>query len=392
MLAHVLTNRFLEPVASLGTVARYTPYVVLGSAAFLSLAFARGRALFAVLTLLPAYFAFDLGLLESENRLVAGTVYGALCIFVPANLAIYALTRERGALNAYGLRRLALIIFECLVVIAVIAESNYLIAQALYWSRHESGIEAKALAMPPIGIVAIAFAFVTAAACAWFRTSVVDAGLAGAIAAFVIACSAPFSPEVFSAYTTTAGIILMFAVLHDSYRMAFHDELTGLPGRRALNQRLMGVMGHYTIAMLDVDHFKSFNDHWGHAVGDQVLKLVASRLRRIERGGTAYRYGGEEFAIVFPGRRLDDVLPALEKLCNAIAAHRFLIRQSRRQRKSQPAPPESPSTEPRKWDHVTVSIGVAESDEHLPTPEDVLKAADRALYRAKSGGRNRVNS
>jgi diguanylate cyclase (GGDEF)-like protein len=388
-IASFLVSRFAEPAPTLGALVRYTPYVILGSSAFLSLAFARGRALFAVLSLAPAYLAFDSGWFESGDPLTARTVYAAVCIFVPANLAIYVMTRERGALNAYGLRRFALIVFECLLVLAFVVESNHTVADVLYWPQPGDGA---GLRMPPMGVALAVAAFLLAVISGWLKRSIIDAGLAGAIAASSLAFSAPHTPEVFVTYMAAAALIMTLAVLHDSYEMAFHDELTGLPGRRALNQRLMGLIGHYTIAMLDIDHFKSFNDHWGHAVGDQVLKLVASRLRRIERGGTAFRYGGEEFAIVFPGKRLDEVLPSLERLCEAIAAHRFLIRRGSRGKNRRIPLPYPPSSESRKWDHLTVSIGVAESEEHLATPDDVLKAADRALYRAKSEGRNRVNT
>ena len=76
-------------------------------------------------------------------------------------------------------------------------------------------------------------------------------------------------------------------------------------------QYLDGIKGLYTIAMVDVDHFKTFNDKHGHDVGDQVLQLVASRLARSPGGGRAYRYGGEEFTLIFPGRTREQALPHL---------------------------------------------------------------------------------
>src|SRR3546814_5904189 len=71
------------------------------------------------------------------------------------------------------------------------------------------------------------------------------------------------------------------AVAHEAYQMAFRDELTGLPGRRALNERMQRLGRNYVLAMSDVDHFKKFNDTHGHDVGDQVLRLVASKLSKI---------------------------------------------------------------------------------------------------------------
>ncbi|MER3423211.1 MAG: GGDEF domain-containing protein, partial [Nitrospiraceae bacterium] len=79
-------------------------------------------------------------------------------------------------------------------------------------------------------------------------------------------------------YFAAAGLVLTLAVLQTSYAMAYHDDLTGLPGRRALNETLLKLSGRYTIAMVDVDHFKTFNDQYGHDVGDQVLRMVASHV------------------------------------------------------------------------------------------------------------------
>jgi len=173
--------------------------------------------------------------------------------------------------------------------------------------------------------------------------------------------------------------------------MAFYDELTGLPGRRALNERLGSLDSNFTLAMVDIDHFKAFNDTWGHDVGDQVLKLVAARLRRVGGGGMAYRYGGEEFVILFAARRGIGVIRQLETLCKNIAGYKVMLRDSGRRRRATPvrAGPGAPAGQ---WISVTVSIGVAERTDRTEMPERVLEAADKALYRAKAEGRNRVVS
>ncbi|MBD9413860.1 GGDEF domain-containing protein [Pseudomonas sp. PDM16] len=102
-------------------------------------------------------------------------------------------------------------------------------------------------------------------------------------------------PHALQVMSSLVMLMLVAAVVHEAYQMAYRDELTGLPGRRALNDRLDRLGRNYVIAMADVDHFKKFNDTHGHDVGDQVLRLVASQLRRIGGGGKAYRFGGEEF-------------------------------------------------------------------------------------------------
>jgi diguanylate cyclase (GGDEF)-like protein len=189
---------------------------------------------------------------------------------------------------------------------------------------------------------------------------------------------------------TAAGVILVVALLQESHQLAFRDPLTGLPGRRALEERLRALGGHYAIAMVDVDHFKKFNDTHGHDIGDQVLRLVGGRLSQAAKGGVAYRYGGEEFSVLFPGASVDDAAKELEDIRNAIESYRMAVRSSDRPKKSDEGAKRRGEGAPEKMLSVTVSIGVA-GPKNGATPQHVIKAADEALYRAKQAGRNRVS-
>jgi len=91
---------------------------------------------------------------------------------------------------------------------------------------------------------------------------------------------------------TSAGLILcLINVLQESWRMAYLDELTLLPGRRALREKLQSLIGVYSLAMVDIDFFKKFNDNYGHEIGDDALRMVATKLQNVTGGGSAYRYG-----------------------------------------------------------------------------------------------------
>jgi len=135
-----------------------------------------------------------------------------------------------------------------------------------------------------------------------------------------------------------------------------------------------------------VSCFKKFNDSYGHDVGDQVLRLVASRLCKI-RGGRCYRYGGEEFTVIFPRRRLEQCLPTLEALRTAVESSRLRLRGKDRPGKRGKGRRQRGKSRSGKSVSVTISIGIAENGPGL----DALKQADQALYRAKHKGRNQVS-
>ena len=182
------------------------------------------------------------------------------------------------------------------------------------------------------------------------------------------------------------GAIALVSILNASYRMAFVDALAGLSNRRALDEALARLSGEFALAMVDVDHFKVFNDRHGHAAGDRALKEVARQLK-LTCGCTAFRYGGEEFCLLFVGTRARQARETCEDLRRRVAAMRVPIRSEadRTTRKSS-----------RRRDagtvKITVSIGLARQTDRFRAPVDVLKSADKALYAAKAQGRNRVIS
>ena len=162
--------------------------------------------------------------------------------------------------------------------------------------------------------------------------------------------------------------------------ISLRDSLTGLGNRMALDEDLEQLEGRviryghrYCIAVLDVDHFKAYNDTYGHQAGDLVLQAVAAQLTREARGGDAvYRYGGEEFLCIFPEQSLATATVAVERMRSGV---------------EQLAIPHADSGP----GFVTLSAGLAVLDPgHTESSAEVLKEADDALYRAKSLGRNRV--
>jgi diguanylate cyclase (GGDEF)-like protein len=182
--------------------------------------------------------------------------------------------------------------------------------------------------------------------------------------------------------------------------LAYHDELTGIRGRRAFNDALLSLDQQYAIAIVDIDHFKVFNDTYGHDTGDQVLCMVASRISKVSGSGQAFRCGGEEFAIIFRETSAKDALEHLESLRAIIERSQFKLRGFERRTTLRPGEADRRKLSKKKIAafmsqqpgqlSVTVSIGVAEPSTRNRQPEQVIQAADQALYRAKEKGRNRV--
>jgi GGDEF domain-containing protein len=364
---------------SLAGLTSLGPYVVLLLGAAISVWFNRGRAFIALASLLIAYASYSLVLdWLGADSFAAQAVFTALAMLVPANILLALVFRERGVSQHHNYRWLILAAAEILSV-AWIASAGRSPLSGTAWRDVLDHWLLKAPPMPLAGRLMFAAAFIAAVASAWPKSPStqlrpLETGLAGALAAFFIACEWVSSPGVFGAFMTAAGIVLLVSVLQESHRLAFRDELTGLPSRRALEERLRGLGPVYAIAMVDVDHFKQFNDTHGHDIG-----------------GTAYRYGGEEFAVLFPGRSLIEAISHLEKLRRDIETYRMAVRKADR-----PKDPETGTKQriTRAPDHtlsVTVSIGAAERSERDPIPALVVRSADEALYRAKHAGRNRLS-
>ena len=144
-----------------------------------------------------------------------------------------------------------------------------------------------------------------------------------------------------------------------------------------------------SVLMIDVDHFKQYNDTNGHLGGDAALVKVAEILRKATRGvDSVARYGGEEFLVVFRGRSAREAEPFVESLRGSIAERGFILRSPDRPANKPRHATETKQSAPRV--NISVSIGLAERSKRHSTPELVLDAADATLYRAKEAGRNCV--
>jgi diguanylate cyclase (GGDEF)-like protein len=311
----------------------------------------------------------------------------ATALLLPLNLAALGLLPDRGTFTPVGLLRLGAIAVQVILVAmfsrTAPAETAALLGHPL--------LPVKLLAWAPLRQPAL-FAFVFAVAVTVtpliFEPNATLRGFLWAIVAAFLAVTAHRPGPAAAIYLGTAGLVLVVSVIEASYLLAYQDGLTQLPTRRALTEAMQRLGGQYTIAMVDVDHFKRFNDEFGHDVGDHVLRMVAAKLARVEGGGRAYRYGGEEFAILFPGKAVEETMPSLEAVREAVADTAFTIRGRIRVARKR----EKSKGSKRRQAAITISIGVAERNSRHGLPDQVIRAADQALYRAKEDGRNRIRS
>ena len=357
----------------------------------------RQRELFLMITVYIAYFLLDTQTDYFRDfgkvREDAAVVFHLVCLLLPLMFGVYAVWEERTHLFQDMIARLAVLVAVGAVALGL--EQSYP-DTVLRWLAE---IRWPALHGAWMSLIQLSYLMFLIT----FSLLVVQyvrkprplhaAQLVGLIGLFWALPKTFILPFTLNILCSQVMLMIAAAVAHEAYQMAFRDELTGLPGRRALNERMQRLGRNYVLAMGDVDHFKKFNDTHGHDVGDQVLRLVASKLSKITSGGgKAYRYGGEEFAIVFAAKTLEECLPHLEVIRESIANYDILLRNNDNRPQDDHQGRQRRGAAQASSVSVTISIGVAERQPEHRTPEEVLKVADQALYAAKGAGRNCVMS
>ena len=180
--------------------------------------------------------------------------------------------------------------------------------------------------------------------------------------------------------THAAGVIDKSILFHNTQELAYNDALTGIFNRRYFDQRFSREVlrarrysRSLSVLMIDIDYFKKYNDTYGHLMGDRVLQKVAQVLEdKLRRADILCRYGGEEFVVMLPEIDMENARIVAEKLRKTIMANTQL----------------DDSQMPNK--HVTISVGVASLPESGNEEEILLGMADKAMYKAKETGRNKV--
>ena len=382
-------------------------FAVFGAGVLLAWRFHASRVLFALFTLFLAHRAvvfFSAGKVAATGP--GHIAFETVALLLPLNFIVFSAARERGWGIPAALPRLALLFFEA-VLVAILCRPGTASSPVLVRFPILSPSLFRWTHIPQLALLAFFAAAVVLLMRVMLYRKPVESGLFWSLVAIFLALQANGIGRLATAYWATAGLLLLTSIIENSYVLAYHDELTSLPARRAFNEALLRLEAPYAIAAVDIDHFKSFNDTYGHDTGDEVLRMVAGRLARVGGGGQMFRVGGEEFSILFPGKTTKEVLPHLETLRALIEDSSFRVRGTPERRRA-------PRTSGRRVEDklgsrrrrrtslramesssglsVTVSIGVAEPGTATTEVEQVIQAADKALYRAKKAGRNRVET
>lgn len=340
----------------------WLPFILATVGGFLAWHFNKGRVLVLILLLLvPKLYGYS----EQGGAVTAYLVVSCFCI------ALLGFVKERGFFNRFVVNRI-------LFVGMLIGWCYAIDKQWISLTFLEQPVWGSAVHLSTLLLWSVLILSAVIIGLGWWLTGDTfrASGLVSIVSLTVISHFS-ISASQFDALISAQFLLWLWFLLVESHRMAYLDDLTKLPGRRALNEMLEGVSKKYAIAMVDVDHFKKFNDTYGHDMGDRVLKNVAEQLRLYSHPGRAFRYGGEEFTVLFrSAKRLSDVEATLEGLRSSIEHAIVTVYDPKKSSDVEVA--------------VTASIGLAYADSG-ESPDRVLKRADEALYQSKKKGRNRVS-
>lgn len=363
-------------------------YIVLGAGVLLGWYLDRSRIVLAMLLLALA----DRGLLhfaagEAATAGAGRIVFNAVALLLPLNLLALSLITEHRIRIRSEIVRLSLILLQVFLVAWICLPDQADVAASLEFPFVDPWYAGwTPIAQPALLAFGAALVLQTARFILFRRP--IESGFVWALVAAFIALHvsrAGWSPTNFFA---TAALILIVAAYQATHAFVHYDELTGVRGRDDLKAALLRLGAQYAIAMVDVDHLKQINDQYGYSVGNQVLQNVAAKITKVSGDGEAFCYSGGKFTVIFRAKSVADALPHLEALRKAVETSPFTLRDRGRPLKKPDTPTADSSS--RKELSVTISIGIAERDERKAKPDQVVKAAERALFRAKRAGRNQV--
>ncbi len=388
----------------------YPLYMGIALVGFLCFKLNQNRILFSVLLLMGICFLLFNPLTLSSLDIGAKGLYYVVAMSYPLTLAIMFSIRETRPMDLPNFGRLLSSLIPFIVLGYLVARDVPLFSKIAFFKF----LPVKGFLLPQLALVSLAIfgvvillqrdrivkpfvrvlgiTMIPLMGAIWAGLSLIEPILKknkGAALQLAVESSFP-SLSIVVAFTIICAILL-HAIFRTYWHRVYVDELTDIPNRRALDEHLATLSGEYAIAMMDIDHFKDFNDTYGHDEGDNVLRLVGQLLNE-ELGDKVYRYGGEEFCAVFKGVSGEDAFMYANKVRRKLEERDFYIRRpnSKREHTSPADRKKKKKKRNGKKAKVTISIGLASPDKKSKTPDEVIRLSDLALYQAKKKGRNRV--
>jgi diguanylate cyclase (GGDEF)-like protein len=392
LLAAIISLNHLNEIPSdYVKLLKLLPYglfvIVLG----LSHYFNRSRFFAAALLMAMAFWLIQNRLQTTLEEQIPFYFFTTMSILLPLGLTLLAVIPEKGLWNRHGILPILagplLLTAACIFISAGGNPQVHAIFQSMPLKPYP-GLITSLYASAWMGIMILVTVFYLL-----IRNAEAESSFTICIVLSLITLAKFDQPLISTIMFSAAGLTMILGLLKSSFEMAYRDELTGMLGRRALNEKLRGLGSRYVVAMIDIDHFKKFNDSYGHDFGDDVLKIIANHIAKTPGGGIPFRYGGEEFCVIFSGKSLKPCIPHLEAVREAISDHHITLRdQKSRPKNAQTGAENRDKARDRKSRkktvNVTISIGIAERTDLIGSANQVMKSADEALYRAKQNGRN----
>ena len=366
----------------------FLPYVIFLIGMGLSWIFHHSREFNLFLLFIIIYIALGNYVWSPDRTIDNHLAYLLVVALIPVNYLFNFLLKERGILNQYGIRRIVFLAIQLFLIAWVLKHPYAPLKELITYTIVKNNLLNINVFSQPL-LIGLAVTMLILFIRLLQTSSTLVAGINASFIAITAAVYFAKQPQLSVLFLISAGVIIIAAITINAYSLAYLDELTNLPSRRALKQNISSLGRRYAIAMVDVDHFKKFNDKYGHDIGDQVLKKLASHLRLV-RGGKAFRYGGEEFTLLFPNKDIYEARVFCEELCKKVENSPFMLRNKKRPKKKPGESKSSFKQREAKPLKITISIGLAERSDNISKAEDVIKQSDKALYKAKSNGRNQV--
>ncbi|MCG9557613.1 diguanylate cyclase [Vibrio kanaloae] len=383
-----MNNVILVTGSNIG-FASNLPYILLSVAVMLCHTFKQGRMAMVSVTMLVAYLIIQVRLQSPLNTGTTLLELSLLAALLPVTcLLVYAFPDNGVNSKSMLLYALVLVLFMVWTQLIV---SHFHAGGFESWSEGILFVVRDFSKLPLVLVLySLCLLGLTAILVLVYNRSI-DVVVYSAI--LIASCTFIFFDVQYISSTmfSLSGTLIIIYVMSASHDMAFNDQLTNIPGRHALEVDMKHLGRKYSMAMVDIDHFKKFNDTYGHDIGDDVLKLVARVLKETTGGARAYRYGGEEFTIIFKGKYTEQVKEHLQALISEIQNYDITIRNTHERPDDHEVgmKKRGKNSKPADVVNVTVSIGLADSTT-TRQPEEVLKLADNALYKAKETGRNKL--